>query len=256
MDILFIAIFGLIIGSFLNMVIYRLKTGGQMIFSRSKCPKCHHLLGFSDLVPIFSFLFLKGKCRYCSKSISWQYPLVELASAIIFVLGYLKYFQQLVTLEIAFSYAVYLIFCSFLIVIFVYDWKYYLILDKVSLPVLVMAFIFNYLLGKSLANLLVASLIIGGFFLLQFVISQGRWIGGGDIRLGLVMGAMLGWPKVLTALFLAYMLGAAFALILILLKKKQWNSQIPFGTFLTFSTVVALLYGDNLVDWYLSLIHY
>jgi prepilin signal peptidase PulO-like enzyme (type II secretory pathway) len=251
--IVIIAIFGLIIGSFLNMVIYRLKSGEKMFLSRSKCPKCHHVLGFGDLVPIFSFILLKGKCHYCRKKISWQYPLVELACTIFFSLGYFKYLSQVYTEAAVINYAVYLIFCCFLTIIFVYDWKYYLILDKVSLPAFFCAFIINYFLGRPALNLLLASLFVGGFFLLQYVLSKGKWIGGGDIRLGLVMGAMLGWPMVLTALFLSYVTGAVFAIILVALKKKQWNSQIPFGTFLALATVVTLLYGEALTSWYLSL---
>ncbi|PIT90318.1 MAG: prepilin peptidase, partial [Candidatus Komeilibacteria bacterium CG10_big_fil_rev_8_21_14_0_10_41_13] len=151
-----------------------------------------------------------------------------------------------------FSYLTFIVFACFLIIIFIYDLKYYLILDKVSLPAFTIALILNVLLGYNVGNLLLASVIIGGFFGLQFIISQGKWIGGGDIRLGLVMGAMLGWPLALVALFLAYILGAVFGLILIISRRKDWQSQLPFGTFLTAATLIALLWGHEILSWYLT----
>ena len=149
------------------------------------------------------------------------------------------------------QYLSYLIFSCFLIIIFVYDFKYYLILDKVSLSALVVAVVLNYLTGYSIINLLMSAVIIGGFFFLQFILSQGKWIGGGDIRLGLVLGAMLGWPLCLVALGLAYVVGAIVGLGLIILKKKQLNSQLPFGTFLSLAIWVCLLWGQKILDWYL-----
>jgi len=250
--IVIIVIFGLIIGSLLNAIIYRLKSGDKIVYSRSKCIHCKHVLGFKDLFPIFSFLFLKGKCRYCKKRISWQYPLVELATAVFFILGYFRYLypdQQIFNLS---NYLIFLVFASFLIIIFVYDLKHYLILDKVTLPALIFAFAANFFSGISIVNLLLASIIIAGFFLFQFVISRGKWIGGGDIRLGLLMGAMLGWPQAMVALLLAYIMGAVISLILVGLKKKQFGDQLPFGTFLSFATLITLLYGQAILQWYLT----
>jgi len=252
MIIAIVAFFGLIIGSFLNMVIYRLKNGGNMVFSRSKCTKCHHVLGASDLVPLFSFLWLRARCRYCGQKISWQYPLVELATALIFILGYFKFLPvDFGNIQLS-SYLTFLLISSVLIVIFVYDLKYYLILDRITLPAIVLSLLLNFLLGRSLVNLMIAALIGGCFFLLQFVLSKGKWIGGGDIRLGLLMGAILGWPMVLVALFLSYISGASVGIILIVFARKKWNSQIPFGTFLSACTILTMLYGDKLLNWYLS----
>jgi prepilin signal peptidase PulO-like enzyme (type II secretory pathway) len=246
----FLFIFGLIIGSFLNVVIYRLNSGEGIVRKRSNCPHCRHQLGWSDLIPVLSFIFLKGRCRYCQKSISWQYPLVELFTALIFVLGYLIIKGE--SRDLTLSLSVLFIFSSFLIVIFVYDFKHYLILDRVVLSAFGVALILNLLSGKSLINLLTASGIAAGFFLLQFVVSRGKWIGGGDLRLGLVMGAMLGWPNVLVALSLAYLSGAVIGLALIVFRKKKLDSQIPFGTFLTAATLATLLWGEPILNWYLN----
>jgi len=252
----FLFIFGLIIGSFLNAVIYRLKSGEGIVYERSKCPKCRQVLGFFDLIPLLSFIFLKAKCRYCQKPISWQYPLVELFTGIIFVVGYfssligevLDLSSWIMVLRLISFYT----FSGFLIIIFVYDFKHYLILDKVTLPALAVVFLFNFLLGYSLVNLLLAGGLIFGFFLFQFIISRGKWIGGGDLRLGFLMGAMLGWPKALVALFLAYISGAVIGLILVVLKKKELSSPIPFGTFLTAATLITLLFGQEILNWYLQ----
>jgi len=259
----FIFILGLIIGSFLNAVIYRLKAKEKIVFARSHCPKCGHILGFWDLIPLFSFIFLKGRCRYCQAKISWQYPLIELATALIFLLGYFHYSPEESSILsfwfLAFGpYPTYLIFSSFLIVIFTYDLKYYLILDKVTLPALVVALGINvFILDKDILNLLLAMAVLFGFFLFLFLISQGKWLGGGDLRLSLVMGAMLGWPNVLTAFVLACFLGAVIGLAfwarsLAKSGKIPWGTQVPFGTFLSLATLVALLWGDEILKWYLD----
>ncbi|HLD27733.1 MAG TPA: prepilin peptidase [Patescibacteria group bacterium] len=251
MTAVLIFILGLICGSFLNAVIFRLKAGEQFIKGRSKCPACARPLGFWDLIPIFSFVFLKAKCRYCRQAISWQYPAVELFTGLVFLAGYFKYlaggglsqWPQL---------AVFLVLACFLTVILVYDLRYYLILDKVSLPALAAALLFNFLLGKSVLNMLFAAAVVAGFFLLQFIVSKGKWIGGGDIRLGLVVGAMLGWPEVLPALLLAYVLGSVVGLCLVALKKKRWKSEMPFGTFLSFTAIISLLWSEGIIRWYLG----
>lgn len=254
LTVFIIFIFGLIVGSFLNVVILRLKSQEQFISGHSKCPSCSHNLDFWDLIPLFSFIFLKAKCRYCQSKISWQYPLVELSAGLLFVLGYYHYFGSAVNMaDQLFEYLIYLVFACFLLVIFVYDLKYYLILDKVSLTAFIAAVFLNVLSGQPWQNLLLAALIAAGFFLLQFIVSKGTWIGGGDIRLGLVMGAILGWPRVLAALLLAYVLGSIIGLGLVILKKKGWKSQLPFGTFLAPATLVVYLWGNGLIKWYFGI---
>ena len=266
----FIFVFGLIFGSFLNAVIYRLQAKKNIIWLRSHCAKCQHVLQGEDLIPLLSFVFLKGKCRYCRQAISWQYPLVELATSIIFLVGYFYYLPSLSLTDnpltalgagqllIANNYLTYLIFSCFLIVIFVYDLKYYLILDKITLPAFFIALALNALvLNQELGNLLLAALVLSGFFLFLFLISRGKWLGGGDLRLSLVMGAMLGWPNVLVAFALACFLGSIVGLIfwahsLVKFRKIPWGTQLPFGTFLSLATVVTLLWGDEILKWYLD----
>ena len=259
MIIAFIFIFGLFVGSFLNVVIYRLHRGEKFIRGRSKCLFCGHKLYLKDLVPLFSYLLLKGRCRYCQQPFSKQYFLVEFITGIVFSLIFLHLFPQQSFLNfdslVMFQMMAWWIIASFLIIIFIYDAKYYLILDKVSIPAVFSAFIFNLILGSNILNLLFAGFIAGGFFLLQYSLSKGKWVGGGDIRLGFLMGIILGWPQVLTALFISYILGSIICIILLIARQKQWSDKIPFGTFLSLATIVTMLYGEVLVNWYLSLMN-
>lgn len=238
-----IMLFGLIIGSFLNVVIYRLPQKEHFLISRSHCPKCSKILSWKELIPLISFLIQKGKCRSCRQPIRWQYPLVEFTTAILFVLLFAEF-------DISKKFFVYAVFVSILIVIFVIDLQKYLILDTVTIPALFAALIGNLILSEqSVASLFIGALIGGGIFLIQFLVSRGRWIGGGDIRLGALMGFILGWPVVVVALLLAYWSGAIVAATLLLSKKKKLADQIPFGTFLSASTIIVLLYSDYLEYW-------
>ena len=255
-----IFVFGLCLGSFLNCFIYRLRKK-QSILGRSYCPDCKTKIAWYDNIPLLSFILLKGKCRHCRKKISWQYPLVELVTAVLFLIIWQKYkidvdsFTRYSLLVTRYSKLIRdWLFVCILIVIFIYDLRWQLILDKITLPAMVIAFGLNIWLGISWQNLLLAGIIGGGFFLTQYLISRGRWIGGGDIRLGVLMGLMLGWPQIIVALMLAYISGAIVGIGLILGKKKQWSSHIPFGTFLSAATIVAMLWGEEILSWYPKLI--
>ncbi|MBL7022368.1 prepilin peptidase [Patescibacteria group bacterium] len=251
----FIGIFGLIIGSFLNAVIYRLKSGDSIVKSRSKCTHCQRQLKAKDLVPLFSWLALKGKCRFCNDKISWQYPAVEFITALLFIIGYLILVTDFSTFIIL-NYIFYLIAISFLIVIFVFDHLHQLILDKVTIPLMVIAIIFIFVLRLNWTEHVLAGIAGGAWFGWQYILSKGKWIGGGDIRLGIIMGLLLGFPGVIVALFLAYILGAIVGVYLLATKKRDRGSQIAFGTFLSLSTVVTWLCGDQLLDWYLGLFNF
>jgi leader peptidase (prepilin peptidase) / N-methyltransferase len=249
--ILFIFGLGLIFGSFLNVVIYRLHAG-QSLLGRSFCTQCKGRIKGYDNIPIISYFILKGKCRMCNERISPYYPIVEATTGILFTLVFFVV-EPLSDTRAIMELLSYWVFISVLIVIFFYDLKWYLILDIVTIPAIIFAFITNIYLGNPWSNLLVAGILGGGFFLLQFVVSGGRWIGGGDIRLGVLMGAILGFPMILVALMIAYFVGTIISLPLVYVGKRNMGDKIPFGTFLSFSTVVTLLYGNNILDWYLSL---
>lgn len=243
-------IFGLIIGSFLNCLIWRLHKEESM-WGRSYCPKCKKQIAWRDNVPVFSYLFLLGKCRHCKKKISWQYPVVEFVTGVLFVIAFLINFETMEYLKIIRD----LLIISVMIIIFVYDLRWYMILDIVTLPAIIIFFIINLFLGFPWLGMLVAGFVGGGFFLAQFIVSKGRWIGGGDIRLGLLMGVALGRLDLLIlALMLSYFSGSIIGVFLILFKKRKWSSEVPFGVFLSISTLVALFWGDIIVNWYLNMI--
>ncbi len=263
--IIFFFLLGLAVGSFLNSVIYRLDIGESLIKTRSHCPYCKKTLSWFELIPLMSFILQKGRCRHCKKPISLQYPLVELVTGALFWLV-ISNSKFLISNQIPISNAQFLIpvifwlfVISCLIIIFVYDLKHYIIPDQVIYPAIIVAILYNlYLLfithHSLLFSNLLAAVIAGGFFLLIILISKGKWMGAGDAKLAVFMGLVLGWPKILLALFLAFLIGAFVSVILMILKKKTLKSEIPFGPFLAGATILTLFLGDALVDWYLGLL--
>jgi len=268
--IIFVLILGLIIGSFLNCLIWRLHSE-ESIMGRSYCPKCRKQIAWYDNIPVFSFLFLGGKCRHCRGRISIQYPLVELITGILFALAFLLNQKSgIMNYDVSslIPNSLFLIrltrdwfIISVMIIIFIIDLRWYLILDKVTIPAGIVVFIINIALGMSSQggfpswiNLLISGIIGGSFFLIQFIVSRGKWIGGGDIRLGALMGLALGWPMLILAIFLAYLIGSVVGIGLILGGKKKWGSMVPLGVFLSTSSVITLFWGNEILSWYLSFI--
>ncbi len=263
---LLIFIFGAIIGSFLNCLIYRLERGESFIGGRSHCPHCGHTLAWNDLIPIVSFFLLKGRCRYCHQKISLQYPLVEFATGLLFALIFWQGSGLLLGPRLLGS-IYYWIISSFLIIIFVYDLKHYLIPDKIVYPAAAISLLFIslYLLfqghipsavsqagsplsvfGYSLLSAFGAS----AFFLAIVLVSGEKWMGWGDVKLAFLMGLFLGWPRILAALFLAFFFGSLVGLALVLLNKKTMKSEIPFGPFLVAGTILSMFFSLGLFSWY------
>ena len=255
--IFFIFLFGLVIGSFLNCLCYRVYKEKSM-WGRSFCPKCLHQIRWYDNVPVLSWLILRGKCRDCKKAISIQYPVVEFITGILFVVVFFVNLEldMLNSLEysIFLKFARDLFIICVLIVIFIIDFKWFLILDKVTIPAMLIVFGLNLALGMDWKNLLISGIIGGSFFLLQYLISKGKWLGGGDIRMGALMGLMLGWPMVMLAIFLAYIFGSVLGISLLIIGKKKMSSKLPLGTFLAPATLIVLLWGAQILDWYLRII--
>lgn len=263
---LFIFCFGLIVGSFLNSVIYRLSLPNFSwekiigLKERSYCPNCKHVLEWQDLIPILSFFDLNGKCRYCKKPISFQYPLVEIATALLFLLIFNSQFliskQFLIFNFLNLIY--YWIIASFLIVIFVYDLKHYIIPDEIVYSAIAIALIFNFQFLISNQSSIFKSAILSAvgasaFFLIIFLLSKGKWLGFGDVKLAFFMGLFLSFPSIIVALFFSYLIGAIIGLGLIFSGKKGLKSEVPFGPFLVTGTFVALFFGEKIIHWYLDL---
>ena len=235
-------IFGLFVGSFLNCVIYRIEKGKSFITGRSFCPRCNHELAWYDLIPVFSFLVLKGKCRYCQKRISMQYPLIELLTGFLFFLAGFYFGFNLYAL----------LMIPLFIIIAVYDLKHFLIPDKVVYLAIGLALLAS-LVSFQWQNI-VAGLSASLFFFLIWHFSKGKWMGFGDVQIALAMGFFLGFPNILVGLFLSFFIGAVTGIVLMMLKRKKMKSEVPFGGFLVLGTFLALFFGNEIVNWYLSLL--
>ena len=267
MIVLILAILGLCFGSFINALVWRVheQENGQkgrdvsVLKGRSMCPNCRHELAAQDLVPVFSWLFLRGRCRYCKKPIAWQYPLVELATAAIFVLSYLWWpisFDQKGQWLLLSSWLAAVIG---LMALLIYDFRWMLLPNRILYPTFLvvaasrMAYILAYAPDKThQLSLWGASLIVAsGFFAAIFYASKGRWIGFGDVRLGLVTGTVLATPgKSVLMLFLASVLGTLFILPAVASGKSKMTSRMPYGPFLITATAIVVLFGQSFLDWY------
>lgn len=249
MTVIILFIGGLLLGSFVNMLIWRVPNG-ITLKGRSLCVNCRHPLAWTDLFPVASFVFLRFKCRYCAQSISWRYPLIEMATAAALVYAFIsRPLLFAAPLDALFT----ILTLSALIAVFTIDYEYQIIPDIITVPSIIVLLIVQIAHGVAATSLALAVLVAGGFFAAQYAFSKGRWIGDGDIRLGILMGVILGWPAILTALIIAYSLGACIGLMLIGLGKAKLSSKTPFGTYLSAATFIALLYGPQLFDWYLRL---
>ncbi len=252
-------IFGATIGSFLNCVIYRLETNEGFVTGRSHCTRCGETIRARDLVPIFSFIFLKGRCRYCRAVISFQYPLVEIATGLAFI-SILIFQRNEGIFAVAETVFFLLIFCL-MIIMFVYDLRHYLIPDEAVFTAIGATFLWYgglFIVGITSFPVVIGYFLSGmgaaGFFLAIFLISKGVWMGFGDVKLALFMGLFLGFPEILVALFSSFMSGAIIGLVMVFLKKKKIKSEIPFAPFLILGTVLAFFWGNEILEWYLNLL--
>ncbi len=249
--------FGLIVGSFLNVVVLRMRAGRNFVTGRSSCPHCGHTLRWYDMVPVVSWVVLRGRCRDCRKPVSWQYPAVELLTGLVFGLSFAL--AEFRTIADVITFALWLYIAGSLIVLAIYDLRWYLLPDKVLLPLIVPAT--AILIGSaansgSLAVLwkpVLAGLAFGGVFYLAAAVSDGKWMGGGDIKLAFVMGLLLGIQKTALAMLIAFNAAAIIGLFLIAIGRKKRSEHIPFGPFLIAGTFVAYWFGVTIIDWYLHI---
>ncbi len=249
-----IIVLGLFVGSFLNCVAYRLEIKESFLKGRSYCPHCKKTIAWFDLIPVFSFFALKGRCRNCSSKISWQYPVVEASTALMFLLVF-NYFSELSLSTIVY----YWFIVSIFILVFVYDYKHLIIPDSavifaVALSLLWLLFQF---LNQSRSLEEISIFIFSGigasmFLFFFFLASKGQWMGFGDVKLAFAMGLFLGFPEIVTAFLISFFAGGIFGLIAIFLKRKNLKSEVPFAPFLIIGTFVALFWGEVLLTLYLG----
>jgi leader peptidase (prepilin peptidase)/N-methyltransferase len=242
-----VVIFGLIVGSFLNVCISRLPRGRSIVRPRSRCPKCGQPISAFDNIPVLSFIILKGRCRSCHERISPQYPIVEITSSLLLLLAYRKFGLTL-------QFAGYGYFMLALLVIFATDAMERVIPDRVTYPSIVIGLAFSALNREIVSGLTGAA---AGFALLLLVAWFGRFLfrkeamGGGDVKLAAMIGAFLGWRMLLVSLFLAFFTGALVGVVIMLVRGRGKGSEVAFGPFMAVGAVAALLFGETILQAYL-----
>ena len=249
------ALLGLAVGSFLNLCIDRLPGGKSIVRPGSHCDSCNQSLKAVDLVPVFSYIWLKGSCRYCGARIPLRSPIVEFATAAIF--AFLAWHYGL-SLELAFA----VIYAGIFIVIFAIDLEQELILNIVVFPAMILAFAFSFFWGgfeelwPKIGPGFVLSALLGGavgfvLMLLPYLLTRGRGMGYGDVKLAALIGLMSGFPLVLVALLVGIIAGGLVAVFLLLSRMvKSRKAAIPYGPFLAVGAMVALIWGDKIFQWW------
>lgn len=245
-----VAALALIVGSFINAAVYRLHNRElkSLILGRSICRLCKRKLQAQDLIPLLSYIIQRGKCRFCHKKFGARYFWVELITVLVFLgLALWQGFGNPTLL------AWQLFFLAILIFIAYYDYLFHEIPDAISLPAIVVALVGAIWFFPPGAMSALIGLGLGlGLFLVLILVSQGKWLGGGDLRLAALMGILLGWQGFLLALFLASAVGSILGGVLIYQKILNKKSQLPFAPFLVFGTYLALLFGEVFWSWYLG----
>ncbi|QMT18702.1 prepilin peptidase [Planococcus maritimus] len=242
----FMSLFGLVFGSFYNVVGLRVPKNESIAYPPSHCTNCDRRLTALDLVPVFSYMFLKGQCRTCGSKIHWVYPLMEAITAVLFTAVFLKFGF---TTELAVG----LLFVSMLVIITVSDIAYMLIPDKVLLPFGLVLLLLRFIVPLDpWWDSLVGAAVGFGVLLLIAVLSKGG-MGGGDIKLFLVIGLVLGTAGSLLTLFLASFIGAVAGIILLRVRKQGRKTPIPFGPSIALSAVLVYLWGEQFIGWYVNL---
>lgn len=246
MVLLYIIVFvyGIVIGSFVNVLICRLPEHENIATERSHCMSCGHKLRWYDLVPLFSWLFLRGKCRYCGARISAQYPIVEAINGLGYVL-------ILFVKGISLSSILYMLCFSILTAIAVIDWRTYEIPVGLNIAILALGVAGTIADYRNVWYHLIGMVSVSGFLLLLYIVTRGRGIGGGDIKLMGAAGLLLGWKHIIFALVIGCVIGSVVHIILMKVKGK--NRVLAFGPYLATGLFAVMLWGNQMINWYAGL---
>jgi prepilin signal peptidase PulO-like enzyme (type II secretory pathway) len=270
-EIIVFAVLGLAFGSFVNALVWRVHEQAKkkklksvnlsIVNGRSVCVHCKHVLAWNDLIPVFSWLFLHGKCRYCKKPIE-DSPLVEVSMALVFILSYVLWPKDINAGGQWVLLITWLAVSVGLMALLVYDAKWMMLPNRILYPTFFIAAVgrlvyltgFESHKGRALLAWLLSVAVASGIFWLLFMVSKGRWIGYGDVRLGLITGTVLADPaKSFLMIILGSLLGTLFILPALALGKKNLASKLPYGPFLIGATLLVVLFGDKIIDWYTNL---
>lgn len=271
MIVFILIVLGVCMGSFVEATSWRLheqdKPGKRskqakhelsIVHGRSMCASCRHTLAWYDLVPLVSWLSLRGKCRYCHARIGWHAPALEVTTAALFVLSYLYWPDPITGVGMWLVFAVWLLALVPLVLLAVYDARWMLLPNRVVYPLQAIALVFAvssivvlHLGDGAVVNLVQAVVGLAGFFWLLHTVSDGKWIGDGDVRLGFALGLLAMTPlKAALVLFFASLLGSVVGLPFMILSKQGRKAKIPFGPFLIAGTIIVVLFGTTLITWY------
>lgn len=234
-------ILGLVIGSFLNVCICRLPSGGSIVGPGSACPHCGKPLAPRDLVPVASYLALGGKCRYCEEPISIQYPIVELLAGLLYAAVVWTYGLTLQSLSL-------LIFVCLIMICAGTDLNTGLILNSITFPGIAIGVALSFLVpGMTPLQSLLGVLVSGGVVWIMFAVTRGRGMGGGDVKFMAMVGAFLGWDRGLLTLFLGALIGSVVGIARIASGKQERRDPIPFGPFLSFGAIISMFFGARIL---------
>lgn len=240
-----VALLGAALGSFLNVVVVRTHLGQSFLAGRSHCPHCNHPLHWYEMIPLLSYTVMGGRCRHCRTMITLQYLLMEALTAAAFIAVYLRFGWSWASLA---GWGV----VAGLLLIALYDARWSLIPDEFTITAGIAALLFGLVTAHDWIDMALGALLGGGFFLAQYVVSRKRWVGSGDIFLGVALGILLGWRMMALALLLSYLLGSIGAIPALIRRHGAMNQTIAFGPYLVAAAFVAWLWGPSLVQWYLT----
>lgn len=264
LSVIALFVLGMVVGSFLNVVIYRTVIGESWVTGRSKCEDCERPIFWFDNIPILSYLLLRGKCRHCHKPIAISHPVIEFLTGSLFVWWYVggAFFFRLTQQPFHYIQPLFwLIVGMLLVVIFFADLRYSIIPDEAV--IVLGALTFFYRLALMLLGImqpidfwlaLVAAAGCSGFFFSLWYFTKGKGMGLGDVKLAIPFALLLGWPNVIVGIFLSFVSGSVVSVILMAAGKKTLKHTIPFGPFMVFGLIFTLLFGSRVVTWYLSLL--
>jgi leader peptidase (prepilin peptidase)/N-methyltransferase len=251
--VVYSALFGLILGSFVNVCIYRIPLKKSIVFPPSSCPNCGKRIRFYDNIPLISYLFLLGKCRHCRAPLAWHYPFVEAVTGLLSVALFIKYGPS-------YQYILYLLFSASLVAISFIDLQHQIIPDAISLPGIIAGLAASFLPGDiSFLDSLIGVIAGGGSLYLVAVVYEriaGKdGMGGGDIKLLAMIGAWLGWKSLHFIILVSSLAGVVVGVPCLLLAGKGLRVRIPFGPFLALGALLCLFFGHDIMNWYFHLLH-
>jgi len=251
---------GSVIGSFLNVCIYRIPRNISIMLPSSRCPSCNTSIYFYDNIPIISYILLGGRCRYCKEKILLRYPFIEFLNGALYISVLWRFGSPF-----SWFLLVYFAFLSSLIVITFIDLEYQIIPDGITIPGIILALIFGSttlpdpfnrsdLLGFKAS--IIGALLGGGLYYVIAILGKAVFkkdvMGGGDIKLMVMVGGILGWKGVLLTTFIGSLFGSLIGISLIVIKGKEWGIKIPFGPYLSLGAFISLLLGEEILRWYLA----